>query len=96
MKFQPGQSGNIHGKPKGCKDKRQFSLTYWFNLILADYGKLKPSQRSKIALDCWKTLINKAKQLPVDPEDSAFNADEAMKTLRDVEQKIVAKPTPLP
>jgi hypothetical protein len=75
------------GRPKGSKDKRQFNLTYWFNLILENYGKLTPYQRAEIALTCWKTLINKAKALPVDPEDSAFNATEALESLREIEEK---------
>lgn len=89
--FKPGQSGNLQGRPKGAKDHRQFSLTFWFNLILADYSKLKPSQRSKIALDCWKTLVTKAKSLPADPEDSSFNAEEAMISLKEIESRLQSK-----
>ena len=80
------EKGNA-GKAKGTKDLRQFSLTYWFNIILENYDKLNPYQRSEIALACWKTLVNKAKSLPVDPETSALNAEEAMKSLREIEQK---------
>lgn len=87
-KFEPGNNRNPAGRPKGSKDLRQFSLTYWFNLLTQEYSKLKPSQRSKIALECWKVLVNKSKALPQDPEDSALNADEAMKTLRELESKI--------
>jgi hypothetical protein len=83
-RFEAGNNRNPAGRPKGSKDKKQFSLNYWFNLIQSDYGKLKPSQRVKIALECWKTLINKSKALPVDPEDSNFNAVEAMKMLNEI------------
>lgn len=78
------QKGNA-GKAKGTKNLKQFSLTYWFNLIVENYDKLSPYQRSEIALSCWKTLINKSKALPTAPEDSALNAEEAMKTLKEIE-----------
>ena len=90
-KFSATNPGNLSGRPKGAKDHRQFSLTFWFNLILADYAKLKPSQRSKIALDCWKTLVTKAKSLPSDPEDSAFNSVEAMEELKRIEAGLQSK-----
>lgn len=81
-KFERGNNG----RPKGSKNKQQFSLTYWYNLILADYSKLKPLQRSKIALDCWKTLISKAKTLPLDPDDSLMNVNDAMGMLKEIEK----------
>lgn len=84
-KFLPGQSGNPKGRMKGVPSKLQFSLTYWFDLLLQEYAKLKPVQRVRIAQECWKVLINKAKQLPHDPEASVLNAEEAMKQLEAIE-----------
>lgn len=84
-KFEPGNNRNPAGRPKGSKDHKQFSLTYWFNLILADYAKLTPYQRSEIALACWKTLVAKSKALPTSPEDSTLNAEDALKTLKEIE-----------
>lgn len=97
-KFVKGQSGNLQGKPKGCRDKRQFSLTYWYNLIQDQWAELTPNQRANIALDCWKVLVNKAKSLPTDPNDSRLNAETASKLLAEAEAKpltqvnIVTKP----
>lgn len=88
--FKPGQKPGP-GRPKGSKDLRQFSLTYWFNVILDNYSKLTPHQRSEIALSCWKTLVNKAKSLPADPEDSAFNSAEALEQLKLIESRTQAK-----
>lgn len=87
-KFLPGQSGNPKGRMKGVPSKLQFSLTYWFDLLLQEYAKLKPAQRAKIAQECWKVLINKARTLPQDPDDSKFNAEEAMKKLDEVESSL--------
>ena len=85
-RFLPGQSGNLQGKPKGCRDKRQFSLTYWFNLIQDQWSELSPNQRANIALDCWKVLVNKAKTLPTDPTDSVMNVEAVTKLLEDIEK----------
>lgn len=85
-KFEKGISGNRTGRPKGLKDKRQFSLTFWFDLLLAEYPRLKPSQRSKIALDCWKTLIHKSNSLPSDPQESVMNVTEAQAFLKEIEK----------
>jgi len=93
-KFEPGNNRNPAGRPKGSKDKKQFSLTYWFKLIEADYNKLSPSQRTRIALECWKKLIDKSKSLPTTSEDSKLNANESMKLLRDVEQGSPSVETP--
>jgi Family of unknown function (DUF5681) len=93
-KFLPGQSGNPKGRMKGVPSKLQFSLTYWFDLLLQEYAKLKPAQRAKIAQECWKVLINKARVLPTDPEDSVLNADEALKQLEAIETSLrPAKPS---
>lgn len=74
------------GRPKEKLNKRnQFSLTYWFRLIEKDFKKMRPAQRCRIALECWKVLINKANSIPSDPEESKLNADEAMGILKDVE-----------
>jgi hypothetical protein len=80
-RYKPGP-----GRPKMSLDKRsQFSLTYWFRLIMKEYKKLRPSQRVRIALDCWKTLLNKSNAIPSDPEESRLNAEEVLGILKDVE-----------
>jgi len=79
--------------------RNQFSLTYWYGLIAEDYAKLSRIQRVKVALDCWKTLINKANTLPSDPEESKMNVDEAMRMLGKLEQpaqKPILEPVGVP
>ena len=92
--WKPGESGNPKGRMKGVPSNLQFSLTYWFDLLLQEYAKLKPLQRVKIAQECWKVLINKAKSLPTDPEDSRFNAEEYMKQLDELEASLRPSPPP--
>lgn len=85
---------NKGGRPKEKIDKRnQFSLTYWFRLLQKDFKKLRPIQRSRIALDCWKTLINKSNSIPQDPEDSKVNASQTMEVLRGLEVGLESAPS---
>lgn len=87
------------GRPRKEPDRRyQFSLSYWYGLIAADYHKLSKIQRVRVALECWKTLICRMKNVPADPEESKINADEAMKMLGLLEKKqpIQSKPVEAP
>lgn len=78
------------GRPRQKLDKRnQFSLTYWFRIIEKDFKKLRPVQRCRIALDCWRTLLNKSNSIPMDPEESKMNADEVMGILKGIESKAI-------
>lgn len=77
----------LGGRPKGLKNYKQFSLSYWYDLIVKEYPKLRPIQRSRIALECWKTLVGKSQHLPTDPADSKLNADVAMDALKNLEGK---------
>ena len=97
-KFIPGQSGNLNGKPKGTKDSRQFSLSFWFQIILDNYPDLNPNQRAQIALECWKKLIDKSNASVLGVNSSKLNAEQASKLLAEAEAKpltqvnIVTKP----
>jgi hypothetical protein len=70
---------------------QQFSMSYWYGLIVKDYNKLRPVQRTRIALECWKVLASKINTIPVSPEDSALNANDAMTMLKEIEAGIAPK-----
>jgi hypothetical protein len=36
MKFQKGRSGNVKGRPKGCRDKRTVQVQTWSREIIED------------------------------------------------------------
>ncbi len=96
------------GRPKGSKDKSYLKLTHWHDELKKDWGKLKPAQRAKLSVQIMQMLINKLKGLPVDPEESVSNTEDAMKMLRELENgktevtgtekgsDVVSHPTPLP
>jgi len=88
--FKPGQKPGP-GRPKGSKDHRWASIGYWFEEIKKDWDKLTPNQRSSYSIELIKLLVHKAKALPVDPQDSAFNAEEAMSELKRIESKTYIK-----
>lgn len=76
------------GRPRVVPDRRfQFSMSYWYGLIAADYHQLSRQQRVRIALECWKALLSRMKNLPADPNESRMNAEEAMKMLGKLESK---------
>lgn len=82
--FEKGHKGP--GRPKGSKDKKFMTLQYWYDELLKDWNKLKPAQRAKLSVQLMQMLTNKLKQLPVDPQDSVFNANEALNQLKELEQ----------
>jgi len=63
-------------------------------LIVADYKKLRPSQRTRIAIECWKTLISKANSIPADPDQSNLNATDALQLLKELENNQIPATTP--
>lgn len=74
------------GRPRKLPDRQyQFNLSYWYGLIAADYHALSRHQRVRVALECWKTLINRMKTIPADPQESRLNAEEAMRMLGKLE-----------
>lgn len=91
MQFKPGQSGNILGKPKGTKDHSWAKISFWFEELKKDWSKLTPNQRSHYSIELMKMLTSKMKALPIDPNDSVFNAAEAMDTLKQIESRTQPK-----
>lgn len=84
--LKKGERFRSRGRPRKPLDTRQqFSLSYWFRLIEGDIKKLRPKDRARIALECWKTLISKANNVPNDPDDSKTNAEEAFNLLKSIE-----------
>ena len=74
------------GRPKGSKDKKFLTLQFWFDELCKDWPKLKPSVRAKLSVQLMQMLTNKMKQLPSDPQDSVFNANEALSRLKALEE----------
>jgi Family of unknown function (DUF5681) len=87
MRFQPGQSGNLQGRPKGAKDHRWASVSFWFEELKKDWIKLTPNQRANLSIEMMKMITHKSKSIPADPYDSNFNAVEAMEQLKQIEAK---------
>jgi hypothetical protein len=79
------------GRPKGSKDKKFLTLQYWYDQLLKDWAKLKPAQRAKLSVQLMQMLTNKLKQLPSDPQDSVFNANEALNQLKVLEAGLANK-----
>ena len=76
------------GRPRVIPDRRfQFSMSYWYGLIAADYHSLPRYQRARIAVECWKALLSRMKTIPSDPQESKMNAEEAMRMLAKLEGK---------
>ena len=74
------------GRPRVIPDRRfQFSMSYWYGLIAADYHSLPRYQRARIAVECWKALLSRMKTIPSDPQESKMNAEEAMRMLAKLE-----------
>lgn len=86
----PFEKGNT-GKPKGARDHSWASISYWFEKLKSEWSNLTPNQRASYSVELMKLLTNKAKALPVDPSDSVVNVDEALKTLREIEQNTYKK-----
>lgn len=84
------QEGNA-GKKKGTKDTRWASVNFWFSELKKDWIKLTPNQRANLSVELMRMLTNKAKVLPINPEDSVFNAEEAMNELKRIEAKTSSK-----
>jgi hypothetical protein len=86
--FLKGHKGQ-GGRPKGSKDKKFLTLQFWFDELCKDWPKLKPAQRAKLSVQLMQMLTNKLKQLPSDPSDSVFNANEALLHLKALEQPVI-------
>jgi hypothetical protein len=86
--FQPGNKAG-KGRPKGSKDKSFTTLKFWFDRLESDWAKLKPTVRAKLCVQLMQMLTNKMKSLPSDPQDSVFNANEALSRLKALEQPSV-------
>jgi len=83
MKFKEGNSG----KQKGTKDHSWARISFWMDKIYQEWDKLTPNQKTHYSVELAKLLISKAKALPISPEESLLNADEAMAALKKIESK---------
>lgn len=79
------------GRPAGAKDRysrreRQFlKLTFWFKELKKDWIKIEPYQRARLCYDFIHLLIDKAKNLPQNPNDSKKSAKDIMQALQELE-----------
>lgn len=85
--FKPGNNQNPVGRPKGAKDHSWAKVGFWFNELKLSWPKLTDNQRAHYSVELMKMLTSKLKQLPITPEESALNIEEAMAELKRIEAK---------
>lgn len=91
-KFQPGQSGNPAGKPKGSKDQKWKSAQAIWDLLQAEWDSLTPNQRAGYAMDVFKLHFERAiSQLPKDSNDSLNSANKLMDELKQLEAETLER-----
>ena len=94
MKFQPGQSGNILGRPKGSKNimsqkVREDIISFLegsFDKIKSDFDSLRPIQRVKYYIELLNFGIPKLSSTTVIEEFDKLTdeqLDEIIKRLKD-------------
>lgn len=72
------------GRPKGSKNQVYLTLNYWYNELMKDWKKLRPSQRAKFSVQLMQMLTNKMKTMPGTPEQSVLNTEDAAKMLAEL------------
>jgi hypothetical protein len=79
------------GRPKGSPDRfsrreRKFlKMSFWFGELKKDWKLLTPHQRATLCFDFIHLLIDKAKNLPQNPNDSRKSASDIMSALQELE-----------
>lgn len=92
-KWEKGNVPKSPGRPKGSKTKAYLTLEYWYNELMKDWGKLRPSQRAKLSKELMQMLTNKMKTMPGTPEQSVLNTEDAAKMLAELSgSKVEDKP----
>lgn len=90
---KPGEVKQGAGRPKGSKDRRWATLEYWFTELqktLAD-ERLPISDKAKAQLKCLELILAK-RALPAESsEESAANAADALKLLKELEDSTLPK-----
>lgn len=100
--FQPGQSGNPGGKPKGTKNLDRLNyldLQIWFKKMYETLEDIdKPGERMMFQLQIADKLLAKIQNLPSSPEESANNARarQEMMAALEADPKPVDPQQPLP
>lgn len=74
------------GRPKGSKDKKWASVSYWYTLIEENMHVL--SAKEKVSLGKWgcEILIGKLKQIDT-PDESKANVEDTMRMLKEMENQ---------
>lgn len=85
--FQPGNSGNPAGRPKGSKDKSHLLAETWAERLDGVWDDLKSEQKANICCRIFCALVGR-QGAHLTPEQSVRNAEAAMVLVQRMEKAL--------
>jgi hypothetical protein len=81
-----------NGKRLGSKHLAYYKIGYWLDKLHEELPNLTANQRANIHVELIKLLVNKSKALPIDPNDSKLNVEQALALLQDCDKTVTTQP----